>query len=467
MFDRLYKELKFPTVINELLDCPGLLRLRDVRMANNQFVAFPSFATVTRYEHSLGVCFLAGICADTLKLDEKDTIELMIACLYHDVGTPPFAHAMEEVLQVKFGFDHEINLKNLIMGTTGEFDGDMAQIYQGEGLKIKSVCQSKRVRDLGIDIHRIAKLAAGDRSEYLSPLINGSGIDLDNIDNIFRASSAMGIIPTDGGDIAISLAKSFIIDGGKIKYNGLYLSEINEWRRVRDIQYTAIFESVEDFSYQTMIKKAILMLLEDDDQTQKLNINSWKLTDSSITHEYLLEHAKSRDIIRRVLLCRPFTCLGILYIQGECVAQYLNSHLQEIEDEVSNYFVSTLGITAKKIASINTNVVVANFFPDKRKRQFKDKAVLWGKEVKIDSSVEVVQGALLGLFTPFSNSNFKSIQKNNTFERKIVSFRKNNLEDIINILSKGILAKFEISRYGGEDNRKSYTDTESSQLGFF
>ena len=81
IYDRLYKEMKFPPIIMELLNCPGLLRLRDVRMANNQFVAFPSFANSSRYEHSLGVCYLAGICAKNLDLSEKDTIELMMACL--------------------------------------------------------------------------------------------------------------------------------------------------------------------------------------------------------------------------------------------------------------------------------------------------------------------------------------------------------------------------------------------------
>lgn len=137
IYDRLYGELKYPPIIQDLLDCPGLLRLRDVRMANNQFVAFPAFASSSRYEHSLGVCHLAGLCAESLALSEKDTIELMIACLYHDVGTPPFAHAMEEVLQSKFGFDHEQNLKNLIMGTTNEFDGDMARVFCNEGLMLR------------------------------------------------------------------------------------------------------------------------------------------------------------------------------------------------------------------------------------------------------------------------------------------------------------------------------------------
>lgn len=465
IYDRLYKELKFPKTINELLDCPGLLRLRDVRMANNQFVAFPSFSTATRYEHSLGVCYLAGICAESLELSEKDTLELMMACLYHDVGTPPFAHAMEEVLQAKFGFNHELNLKNLIMDNTGEFDGDLAQIYQGEGLKIKSVCQ--RARHLGLDLHRIAKLAAGDRDEYLSPLINSNGMDLDNIDNVFRASSAMGIIPADCGDVAISLAKSFIIDNGQIHYNGFHLSEIHEWQRTRDIQYSAIFESIEDFAYQTMIKKAILMLLDDDKNAKKLDINSWRLTDASITYEYLLKHSKSRKIMQRVLLCRPFSCLGILYVRGEYVSQYINKHLQEIEEEASEYFVSMLGITPQKLDLINTNAVVANFYPDKRKRQIKNKAILWNTELEIDASTQVQQGALLGLFTPLSNSNYKLVQTNNDSERKSVSFRKKDLEELIRILSKGILKNFKITLYGDEDNGEAETNIKSDQLGLF
>ena len=138
-YDRLYGELTFPPIIQELLDCPGLLRLRDVRMANNQFVAFPAFANTSRYEHSLGVCYLAGICANSLGLPEKEKIELMIACLYHDVGTPPFAHAMEEVLQIHFNFDHEENLRQIVNGTSGSFEGNLEQIFFGATTKLRSV----------------------------------------------------------------------------------------------------------------------------------------------------------------------------------------------------------------------------------------------------------------------------------------------------------------------------------------
>ena len=97
------------------------------------------------------------------------------------------------------------------MGTTGNFDGEFAQIYQGKGLKILSVCQGKEARRLGVNLHRIAKLAAGDSEEFLSDLVNSKGMDLDNIDNIFRASSAMGILSEECGELAKMLANSFMI----------------------------------------------------------------------------------------------------------------------------------------------------------------------------------------------------------------------------------------------------------------
>lgn len=445
IYDRMYKEYKFPAIIMDLLNCPGLLRLRDVRMANNQFAAFPAFSTTTRYEHSLGVCHLAGICADAVELSEKEKIELMIACLYHDVGTPPFAHAMEEVLQAKFGFDHEENLKNLILGTTGLFDGELAQIYQGEGLKIRSVCQGSKARKLRIDIHKIAKLAVGDKDEYLSPLLNGNGMDLDNIDNILRASSAMGLISFDAGEMAQNLANAFLIDEGKVYYNGLYSTNIREWQRIRDIQYSAIYESIDDFAYQTMIKKAIALLLDEENGITALDINSWRLTDSELT-EKLLKNSKSHEIMKRVMLCRPYECLGILYVCGDGASQFINTKLREIEIIVSDLFASTLEVSAKRLESSVVGPVVANFFPDKRKRKIKRHAIAWNEEIELDSSKLMKQGALLGLFTPFSNSSYKTIDN----KRINAKFGKDDLQKIIDILANGILKDYDVTIYRGD-----------------
>lgn len=467
IYDRLYGEMNFPPIIQDLLNCPGLLRLRDVRMANNQFVAFPAFASSSRYEHSLGVCYLAGLCSTSLNLSEKDTTELMMACLYHDVGTPPFAHAMEEVLQAEFGFDHEQNLKNLIMGTTGEFDGDMAQIFQNEGLKLRSVCHSKKGRALGLDLYKIAKIAAGDKDELLSPLLNSNGMDLDNIDNIVRASSAMGIIEPTDIELASRLAHAFIIENNQIFYDASFMSDLRRWQYIRDIQYTAIFDSIDDFAYQTMIKKALHLLIKDDNGSHRIDKNSWKLTDSSIVYDYLLKNYKSKEIMKRVLLCKPFHCLGILYVQGSGVSKYINLHLDEIEKIASDHFIKTLDVKPKKLGSIYTNAVVANFYPDKRKRQLQNKAIFWDKEVVVDEATTTPQGALLGLFTPFANSNYKLVEMDSCTTRKSVSFRGNDLNNLIQILTNNTLKEFSVSIYGSDADGRLVTDTAGDQLGLF
>lgn len=467
IYDRLYKEMKFPSIIMELLNCPGLLRLRDVRMANNQFVAFPAFSNSSRYEHSLGVCYLAGICAKNIELSPKDTIELMMACLYHDVGTPPFAHAMEEVLQAKFSFDHEQNLKNLIMGTTGNFDREFAQIYQGQGLKILSVCQSKEARRLGVDLHRIARLAAGDSDDILSELVNSKGMDLDNIDNIFRASSAMGILSEDCGELAKMLANSFAIKEGKICLDGLYLEQIYKWQAIRDLQYSAIFESIDDFAYQTMIKKAVSLLFEDDDYATKFDVNVWRLTDSEMTYDVLLKHSKSRRIMQRVLLCKPYTCLGVLYIKGRGIIKFVNSNLKKIEEIVGEYYIDFMGFTEKKINSIDLPPVLVNFYPDKRKRKIVNPIYLWNKEIDNKDLQDYAEGVLLGIFSPFNNSNYKSIQDDEKSYRRVVSFKKPELEEVCTLLKRDLLSSFEISLYGGENGGKNDTEFGANQLGLF
>ena len=478
IYDRLYGEIVFPDIIQRLLDCPGLLRLRDIRMANNQFVSFPAFSNVSRYEHSLGVCYLAGICARTLDLSEKDKVELMMACLYHDVGTPPFAHAMEEVLQVEYGFDHENNLRQIIEGRNDSYAGNMEQIYLGDTVKLRSVCQSKAGRKLGLDVYRIARLIVGDKSEPLSLLLNGDGMDLDNIDNIVRASTAMGIIDSKDCDLAKRLASSFVFnEQGEICHNALFLKDIRQWQRIRDEQYSAIFDSIEDFSYQTMIKKSLLLLINEPNKECQLGKDSWKLTDAEnldpLTDAsfYLLKNEKSAPIMKKVLLNKPFHNLCVLYIWGEKTSSYINAHLSDIETIASNYYREKMGIVDKDIADNNciVNTVVANFYLDKRKRQIQTEATMMGKTVTIDGDVDTsCQGALLGLFTLMTGNNYKTIiSPDGVKVRKAVSFTSKELDEMIEVLQKTIFKEYEVSIYGKRKDKRDSESITENQLELF
>lgn len=77
---------------------------------------------------------------------------------------------------------------------------------------------------------------------------------------------------------------------------------------MRDIQYTEIYRSVKDFSYQAMIKKAI-QLLGDSETEIRVEKNLWRLTDSEFTYLYLMKNPESKELMERVLLCKPYPSL--------------------------------------------------------------------------------------------------------------------------------------------------------------
>lgn len=88
-----------------VLDARAVQRLRGVRQLGFADLAFPG-ATHSRYAHSLGAMYLAGVMSDAifeaLDLSSADTAWLRqrvrLAALLHDVGHPPLSHASERLM---------------------------------------------------------------------------------------------------------------------------------------------------------------------------------------------------------------------------------------------------------------------------------------------------------------------------------------------------------------------------------
>lgn len=381
--DRLYGKLKFPNLINELLDCPGLLRLRDIGQANIPFFSYPSFANVSRYEHSLGVCHLANICAQKLELSEKERLELMIACLYHDVGTPAFAHAIEEVFNRKYGFDHEEHLYELILGSNRDIGKNRTQLYFGRSLKLEKVCQSSEARKIGIDIIKIAEIAIGHKNQYLSELVRSNSIDLDNIDNVIRGVSAMGY--SYSKNLPIRLASSFTPYNNKFAYEEMFQEEVKEWLNLRKIMYKSIYNNIEDLSLQAMIKEAVRILIENEGA---ITIEDWRLTEDELIYNYLLKRKRTKKITSRFKLGLAYNCLIKLRLEGGNVKSVLkekNDKINDIAYEVL-YKKEDKAIKSKKkrITSDGEPILIISSFPDKSVRDPGRPFLFFNTEMKHD-----------------------------------------------------------------------------------
>lgn len=375
IFDRMYGELKFPPLIKRVLDCPGLLRLREVRMANIPFYSFPSFTAVTRFEHSLGVSHLAKLFSEAIGLADKERHELMLAALYHDVATPPFGHLVEEVLNAHYGYDHERKLCNLVIGNPDEYGGQRAQVFLGKSMKLHKICQSLEGRKLGIDPYRIADLTTGDLDSPYGDIIASNGIDLDNIDNVIRAATAMGIVDFSP-KICETIAKSFVEHNNKIFIQDESRFYAYQWQQAREVLYGMIFSSIRDFSLQTMLKDALQIL--SCDNKYKLKREDWALTDEQLIYERLLHNKESEIIVKRMRLMQLYQPVSLLTVDTEPHVNLDPSTLSRINTIAQCVFENHL--TDGSIAYIKSipNNFTVNFYVDKRKRPINRRYLNYG-----------------------------------------------------------------------------------------
>jgi len=394
MYDRLYGKLEFPDIIWKLVDSPEMLRLREIGLGNIKFLNFPSFSAVTRFEHSIGVCHLADLASRSLKLDEKCRVELMIAGLYHDVTTPPFSHATEQVLKRCFGFDHEKHLRDLMLGESRDLGRYYFQIYLGREFRLRSICQGVDARNMGIDLFQILALLSGE--ELLSTVIRGE-IDIDNIDNVIRAASAMGV-DSARGRVAETLANSFVFHkNGELAFSAEAGNCIESWRKFRETLYDMILCSVEDFALQTMLKHALLLLADSSDESLKLREDDWKLTEQQILYEKVFKHPQTKNIAIRMYLKDLYTCLSMVWASGSGVCEYF---------EKNDLSIGELAEESFKVPAI------MNYYEDKRYRTIKRPLVLFGDEKKPSTVTARAPAILVGFFTPTKTAFDKESKEN-------------------------------------------------------
>ena len=118
IYDVLHGYIEITPLMSRIIDTPEFQRLRDIKQLGTVHFVFPS-ATHTRFEHSIGVSYLAQkMCESIVKnyshcknndkpvLNERDIELYRIAALIHDIGHGPYSHLYDDNI-VKNGVHHE------------------------------------------------------------------------------------------------------------------------------------------------------------------------------------------------------------------------------------------------------------------------------------------------------------------------------------------------------------------------
>ncbi len=297
--DRIYGELDLPDEALRLAaTCPVLLRLREIRMANIPFYSYPSFANVDRYEHSLGVAHLAWRWGMRNGLSKDQCLAFTLAALYHDGATPAFGHLFEEYL-FRHDWNHEEELIQLLLGKSTLPGGEDAQVFLGGHCQLTNVLDRSPFARY-VTALDVADMAAG--AGDFGRLIKGD-IDLDNIDNVLRASSAMGLT-TKGLNIhPYQIVDALVLEDGevRIRQDGRHL--VGAWSNIRHRLYSEILNNPLEFRAQSTYKWAIEQCASS--QPELRSQRAWRITDPEMVFDHLRRDPLARLLVDRVRRGRP------------------------------------------------------------------------------------------------------------------------------------------------------------------
>lgn len=186
--DLIYGSIEIPDWLIPFLKLPEFVRLRGVRLSNVDSYQFKDFNGPTRWDHCLGVAHLALRYCKKRAISNHDSVHIVLAALLHDVATPPFAHTVEYVID---GYDHELESNKILSSSADDNASLNFPVFASQTPQFRQLCdRTSKLEKIKIDPDAVAEMVTGGGKYGF--LINGS-IDLDNIDNVTRASVFLGI----------------------------------------------------------------------------------------------------------------------------------------------------------------------------------------------------------------------------------------------------------------------------------
>jgi len=315
----------------QLIDSYPFQRLHRLRqLAGSEFV-YPG-ANHTRFEHSIGVMYLAGKLTENQNLSQllsEDEVQIVrMAALLHDVGHGPFSHVFEHLL-VKF------------LNKTHE---DMTQW----------IIQKSELRDiisgLGYDPDAIGKLAVGElrrRGKAFLDQIIQSAVDVDKLDFVVRDTYHTG---AEYGYVDIfRLIHMLDVLGENLAVDVGALSALESFVLARLESFRSIYFHRVGRAAQIMLATAMekakdeLGLVDFDSPEDYLALNDYNVW------SMLKECKKSRGIMddlerRRLLKCaydRTF------HVREKMVPSIFS--VDEVRDQMRNKIASEAGVEPQAI----------------------------------------------------------------------------------------------------------------------
>jgi HD superfamily phosphohydrolase len=215
-----------------LYQTEALARLRDISLSSTPSQFTPFGMPATRFQHSVGVGYLANLLCSWHPELENHRQLLVAAALCHDVGSPPFSHIAEVFLHDLTGRHHE----------------EQTTQFLQPGSELQQL-----LAEYAVDADEVVEVVTGKHS-VLGPLMAGS-IDLDNFDNSLHLLVSYGYhdqLPYH----PLELLKAFRFHEGQVALDTAYMHEIVGWAQARRQLYQ-LFRTEAQLSSSSMLYRAL------------------------------------------------------------------------------------------------------------------------------------------------------------------------------------------------------------------
>jgi HD superfamily phosphohydrolase len=228
--DPIHGTIKLEGILLQIIDTPEFQRLRRIKQMGVNHYVYPG-TVHTRFEHSIGVCYIAGefirklqhddVNEEIIEILEEHELNVKIAALCHDLGHGPFSHVydsfLEEVddaLEVTiFNKDlkaHEYRSGEIVVKIIGslndpdnKIDSDMIKqliVFSEIGKSVMNECEVDK-EDIESKILKkmkekfLSKCKMTEKNMFLFEIVaNGfSGIDVDKMDYFARDGHYIGL----------------------------------------------------------------------------------------------------------------------------------------------------------------------------------------------------------------------------------------------------------------------------------
>lgn len=259
--DPVHGSMSLSGIVLDLIDTAEIQRLRGIRQLGLANVAFPG-ANHSRFEHALGVAYLAEKISTKLNLSERDRNLLQSAAVLHDVGHAPYSHTMEHLMVDYLEMDH--------MEITGEIiQGKLSIGLGGEDWlkRLKVPRANKVLKKWRVPAKEVSQILVGKhKRRYLGELLH-SEVDVDQMDYLLRDSHytgvALGMIDADRlmSTLTVHRDRSHILAKGVEAVEGLLTA--------RGLMYSSVYYHHTVRAAEIMLENAVNRALKMETKVDK------------------------------------------------------------------------------------------------------------------------------------------------------------------------------------------------------